>query len=60
VSEFGSIVIITYNPKVASILIWDRFTVDGLGGAVPIAVLLLLLALGTFFLIRVLQPARTR
>lgn len=60
VSEFGSIVIITYNPKVASILIYDRFTVDGLGGAVPIAVILLLLALGTFGLIRALQPARSR
>jgi molybdate/tungstate transport system permease protein len=60
VSEFGSIVIITYNPKVASILIWDRFTVDGLGGAVPIAIILLLLALGTFALIRALQPARAR
>jgi molybdate/tungstate transport system permease protein len=60
VSEFGSIVIVTYNPKVASILIYDRFTVDGLGGAVPIAVILLLLALGTFGLIRALQPARSR
>jgi len=60
VSEFGSIVIVTYNPKVASILIYDRFTVDGLGAAAPIAVLLLLLALGTFILIRALQPSRSQ
>src|SRR3954454_13669292 len=30
VSEFGSIVILTYNPKVASIYIFDRFTTYGL------------------------------
>ena len=45
VSEFGSIVILTYNPKVASILIFDRFTAYGLPAAVPAAVLLLLVAL---------------
>ena len=26
VSEFGAIVILTYNPKVASVLSYDRFT----------------------------------
>jgi molybdate/tungstate transport system permease protein len=57
VSEFGSIVIITYNPKVASVLIFDRFTAFGLPAAVPAAVLLLLVALGVFVLVRVLQPA---
>src|SRR5918999_2399338 len=56
VSEFGSIVILTYNPKVASIFIFDRFTAFGLGAAVPAAVLLLLVALTVFVLIRVLQP----
>jgi molybdate/tungstate transport system permease protein len=57
VSEFGSIVILTYNPKVASILIFDRFTAYGLPAAVPAAVLLLILALGVFALVRLLQPA---
>ena len=57
VSEFGSIVIITYNPKVASVLIFDRFTAFGLPAAVPAAVLLLLVALGVFVLVRALQPA---
>jgi molybdate/tungstate transport system permease protein len=56
VSEFGSIVILTYNPKVASILIYDRFTLFGLPAAVPAAALLLLLALGVFVTVQLLTP----
>jgi molybdate/tungstate transport system permease protein len=56
VSEFGSIVILTYNPKVASIYIFDRFTAFGLQAAVPGAVILLLVALTVFLVVRVLQP----
>jgi molybdate/tungstate transport system permease protein len=58
VSEFGSIVILTYNPKVASILIWDRFTLFGLPAAVPAAAVLLLLALAVFLLVQFLAPGR--
>jgi molybdate/tungstate transport system permease protein len=57
VSEFGSIVILTYNPKVASIFIFDRFTAFGLPAAIPGAVVLLILALLVFLLVRALQPA---
>lgn len=60
VSEFGSIVILTYNPKVASIFIFDRFTAYGLPAAVPAAVILLLVALLVFLLVRVLQPRERR
>ena len=56
VSEFGSIVILTYNPKVASIFIFDRFTAFGLSAAIPAAVILLLVALLVFLLVRLLQP----
>ena len=59
VSEFGSIVILTFNPKVASILIYDRFTLFGLPAAVPAAVVLLLLALVVFFLVQVLASDRS-
>ena len=58
VSEFGSIVILTYNPKVASILIYDRFTLFGLPAAVPAAALLLLIALLVFLLVQFLAPDR--
>ncbi len=60
VSEFGAIVILTYNPQVASILIYDRFTTIGLPAAVPAALLLLAVALAVFVVIRLLQPAERR
>ena len=60
VSEFGAIVILTYNPQVASVLIYDRFTTIGLPAAVPAALLLLAVALGVFALVHVLQPVERR
>jgi ABC-type sulfate transport system permease component len=51
-------VILTYNPKVASILIFDRFTLYGLAAAVPAAVVLLLVAVAVFLLVRLLQGDR--
>lgn len=52
ISEFGSIVIVTYNPKVASVLIYDRFTTYGLTYALPVAVILVLICLFVFALLR--------
>ncbi len=60
VSEFGSIVIITYNPKVASVYIFDRFTSFGLNAAIPAAVLLLVLALLVFGAARLLEGRELR
>jgi len=40
VSEFGAIVVLTYHPRVASVLIYDRLTTDGLSGVIPAATLL--------------------
>ena len=60
VSEFGAVVILTYNPKAASVLIFDRFTTDGLPGALPAALALLLVALGVFLIVRLLQRGETR
>src|SRR4030095_7061600 len=45
VSEFGAIVVITYNPKTASVLSYDRFTSFGLREALPVAAILTILAL---------------
>lgn len=45
VSEFGAVVVVTYHPQVASVLIFDRLTTDGLRGVVPAAALLVLVAL---------------
>ena len=56
ISEFGAIVVLTYNPQVASVLIYDRFTAFGLPAAVPAAIILLLVSLVVFVLVRVIEP----
>lgn len=58
VSEFGAIVILTYNPKVASVLSYDRFTSFGLREALPVAAALVLLALIPLTILRALRPER--
>jgi molybdate/tungstate transport system permease protein len=55
ISEFGSIVILVYNPKVASVLIYDRFSSFGLSQSLPIAVILIWISLLLFFFMRTIQ-----
>lgn len=55
VSEFGAIVILTYNPKVASVLSYDRFTGEGLDAALPVAAVLVILALVPLLVLRSLR-----
>jgi molybdate/tungstate transport system permease protein len=59
VSEFGAIVILTYNPKVASVLSYDRFTAFGLDAALPVAAVLVLLALVPLLVLRSLREGAT-
>lgn len=56
VSEFGAIVILTYNPKVVSVLSYDRFTGFGLREALPVAAALTILALVPLTVLRALRP----
>ena len=58
VSEFGAIVILTYNPKVASVLSYDRFTSFGLAEALPVAAVLAIVALFPLITLRALRPDR--
>ncbi|MGQ0538429.1 MAG: ABC transporter permease [Gemmatimonadaceae bacterium] len=58
VSEFGAIVILTYNPKTVSVLSYDRFTTFGLAETLPAAAVLVLLALVPLVLLRVLRYER--
>ena len=58
VSEFGAIVIITYNPKTASVLSYDRFTSFGLREALPVAAILAVLALLPLTALRTLRYER--
>jgi molybdate/tungstate transport system permease protein len=57
-SEFGAIVVLTYNPKVASVLSYDRFTASGLSGALPVAAVLVLIAIIPLVVLRTLRPGR--
>jgi molybdate/tungstate transport system permease protein len=55
VSEFGAIVILTYNPKVASVLSYDRFTSFGLDEALPVAAVLVILSIVPLAALRALR-----
>ena len=52
ISEFGAVVILAYNPKAISVLIYERFAGFGLSAALPITALLLVLALVILVLVR--------
>jgi molybdate/tungstate transport system permease protein len=54
-SEFGAIVILTYNPRVASVLSYDRFTTTGIDGALPVAAVLVIIALVPLSALRALK-----
>ncbi|HVX42061.1 MAG TPA: ABC transporter permease [Gemmatimonadaceae bacterium] len=58
VSEFGAIVILAYNPKVASVLSYDRFTSYGLDEALPVAAVLVVFALVPLAILRALRVER--
>ena len=60
VSEFGAIVILTYNPKVASVLSFDRFTSLGLDAALPVSAVLVLLAVVPLLALRALRERDER
>ena len=51
-SEFGAIVILAYQPRVASVLSYDRLTSYGLREALPVAAALVLVALIPLALLR--------
>lgn len=58
VSEFGAIVILTYNPKTVSVLSYDRFTSFGLSETIPVAAALVLFALVPLVVLRLLRYER--
>jgi molybdate/tungstate transport system permease protein len=59
VSEFGAIVILTYNPKVVSVLSYDRLTSFGLAEALPVAAVLAMFALVPLTVLRALRHERS-
>lgn len=55
VSEFGAIVIVAYHPRIAPVLMYERFTAYGLKYSQPVAVWLILVCLGLFLLLRLVS-----
>jgi len=59
VSEFGAVVVLAYNPKVVSVLSYDRFTTGGLAQALPIAATLVLVSIVPLIALRALRYDRS-
>ncbi len=55
ISEFGAIVIIAYNPKIISTLIYERFETSGLRASSPAVAFLLVIIILIFILLRVIS-----
>ncbi|HTX68763.1 MAG TPA: ABC transporter permease [Thermoleophilia bacterium] len=60
ISEFGAVVILAYNPKVISVLTFERFEGFGLRAAQPPAVLIVIIAFVVFLLVRTFLVPRRR
>ena len=54
ISEFGAVVILTYHPMIAPVLVFERFEAFGLDYARPVAVLLIIVSALVFVALRVL------
>lgn len=52
ISEFGSVVILAYHPKIVPVLLFERFQGFGLNAAQPVAVLMVAVVLVIFILLR--------
>lgn len=58
ISEFGAVVILAYNPKVISVLTYERFSGFGLAEALPVTALLVVVALLVLVVLRGLLARR--
>jgi molybdate/tungstate transport system permease protein len=54
ISEFGAVVIIAYHPKIAPVLVYERFSGFGLDAALPVAAILVVAALVVFTTLRLI------
>jgi molybdate/tungstate transport system permease protein len=52
ISEFGAVVILTYHPMIAPVLVFERFEAFGLDYARPVAVLLIVVSVLAFVALR--------
>jgi molybdate/tungstate transport system permease protein len=60
ISEFGAIIIIAYNPKIISTLIYERFETSGLRSSSPAVAFLLFIIILVFLLLRLISNKKRR
>jgi molybdate/tungstate transport system permease protein len=60
ISEFGAVIILTYHPMIAPVLIYERFETRGLAFAQPVAVLLIIVTVIVFIGLRILLHRREK
>jgi molybdate/tungstate transport system permease protein len=53
-SEFGAVIILTYHPMIAPILVYERFETYGLTQALPVAAILVIICAFVFVGVRTL------
>lgn len=57
-SEFGAVVILTYHPMIAPVLLYERFQSFGLDYALPVASLVILISMVLFLVMRSLNQKK--
>ncbi len=57
-SEFGAVVILTYHPMIAPILVYERFQTYGLNQAIPVAAILIIICAFLLVGVRILLRKR--
>jgi len=58
ISEFGAVIILTYNPQIAPVLIYTRYESFGLRYARPVAAILILISLSIFVILNGIKGKR--
>jgi len=58
ISEFGAVVILTYHPMIAPVLLYERFQSYGLDYALPVAGLVILISMIIFLILRSLNQTK--
>ena len=58
ISEFGAVVILTYHPMIAPVLLYERFQSFGLDYALPVAGIVILISMLVFLILRALNSNR--
>ena len=60
ISEFGAVVILTYHPMIAPVLLYERFQSFGLEYALPVAGLVILISMFIFLILRSLSQSKEK